>query len=164
MIDFVCPILRVIPSRALVLVCSRILATVPSSARFATKTSQRLPLFSSISDDIRKKVSLSVFWPHIATSIELMNAMLEPYVCDFPGCGKSFAITGALTIHKRTHNGDKPFKCTYCDRGFAESSNLSKHVRDTYSSLYKWFITYCIIILLDDCITTATDTHRCTAV
>ncbi|KAF8202468.1 hypothetical protein BJ912DRAFT_944900 [Pholiota molesta] len=53
----------------------------------------------------------------------------KPYVCDFPGCGKSFAITGALTIHKRTHNGDKPFKCTYCDRGFAESSNLSKHLR-----------------------------------
>ncbi|KAH9905519.1 uncharacterized protein B0H18DRAFT_964887, partial [Fomitopsis serialis] len=51
----------------------------------------------------------------------------KPYVCDFPGCGKSFAITGALTIHKRTHNGHKPFKCTYCDRAFAESSNLSKH-------------------------------------
>lgn len=37
-------------------------------------------------------------------------------MCDFPGCGKAFAITGALTIHKRTHNGDKPFKCKYCDR------------------------------------------------
>lgn len=74
----------------------------------------------------------------------------EPYVCDFPGCGKAFAITGALTIHKRTHNGHKPFKCSYCERcvagcastqcsrmliarqcsrAFAESSNLSKHVR-----------------------------------
>ena len=72
----------------------------------------------------------------------------EPYVCDVPGCGKAFAIAGALTIHKRTHNGDKPFKCTYCDRcvavslrcnpsfdtvprcrAFSESSNLSKHVR-----------------------------------
>ncbi|KAF8892055.1 hypothetical protein BD779DRAFT_1610244 [Infundibulicybe gibba] len=53
----------------------------------------------------------------------------KPYKCDYPGCGKSFAITGALTIHKRTHNGHKPFKCTYCDRGFAESSNLSKHLR-----------------------------------
>ncbi|KAF5331476.1 hypothetical protein D9758_015497 [Tetrapyrgos nigripes] len=47
----------------------------------------------------------------------------------FPGCGKSFAITGALTIHKRTHNGHKPFKCTFCERAFAESSNLSKHLR-----------------------------------
>jgi hypothetical protein len=35
---------------------------------------------------------------------------------------------GALTIHKRMHNGDKPFKCTQCDKAFSESSNLSKHV------------------------------------
>ena len=52
----------------------------------------------------------------------------EPYACDFPGCGKAFAIAGALTIHKRTHNGSKPFKCSYCERAFSESSNLSKHV------------------------------------
>ena len=54
---------------------------------------------------------------------------LEPYVCDFPGCGKAFAIAGGLRIHKRVHNGEKPFKCSECGRGFAESSNLSKHVR-----------------------------------
>lgn len=72
---------------------------------------------------------------------------VEPYLCDFPGCGKAFAIAGALTIHRRTHMGLKPFKCKYCDRyvwkqspsanlidnprycrAFSESSNLSKHV------------------------------------
>lgn len=56
---------------------------------------------------------------------------LEPYVCDSPGCGKAFAIAGGLRIHKRVHNGEKPFKCSECGRGFAESSNLSKHVRLT---------------------------------
>ncbi|KAJ7801895.1 hypothetical protein B0H14DRAFT_3782321 [Mycena olivaceomarginata] len=49
-----------------------------------------------------------------------------------PGCGKSFAITGALTIHKRTHNGEKPFKCPHCEKAFSESSNLSKHLRTHY--------------------------------
>ncbi|KAF8449054.1 hypothetical protein L210DRAFT_2643774 [Boletus edulis BED1] len=53
----------------------------------------------------------------------------KPYVCDFPGCGKAFAITGALTIHKRIHNGLRPFKCKFCDKAFSESSNLSKHLR-----------------------------------
>ncbi|KAG9312960.1 hypothetical protein JVU11DRAFT_6396 [Chiua virens] len=53
----------------------------------------------------------------------------RPYVCDFPGCGKAFAITGALTIHKRIHNGLRPFKCKFCDKAFSESSNLSKHLR-----------------------------------
>jgi len=59
----------------------------------------------------------------------LKRETLEPYVCDFHGCGKAFAIAGGLRIHKRVHNGEKPFKCSECGRGFAESSNLSKHVR-----------------------------------
>lgn len=84
------------------------------------------------------------------TSLTLLVNPSEPYPCDHPGCGKSFAVQGALTIHKRTHSGLKPFKCTFCDRqvfrlmrhnpsfsyvaslrAFAESSNLSKHVRAT---------------------------------
>ena len=55
-------------------------------------------------------------------------------MCDFPDCGKAFAIAGGLRIHKRVHNGEKPFKCSECGRGFAESSNLSKHVRFDRSS------------------------------
>ncbi|KAF7356739.1 hypothetical protein MVEN_01008900 [Mycena venus] len=92
----------------------RLLNRIPVIAhfnvKFACKTSPRLLLCNSTCGGIRKKYS-------------------EPYSCDYPGCGKSFAITGALTIHKRTHNGEKPFKCPNCDKAFSESSNLSKHLR-----------------------------------
>lgn len=77
----------------------------------------------------------------------------RPYECDHPGCGKAFALASALTIHKRalktledsprrvadplvppatgTHSGDRPFLCPHpgCNAAFAESSNLSKHIR-----------------------------------
>ena len=46
---------------------------------------------------------------------------------------------GALTIHKRMHNGDKPFRCPRCDKAFSESSNLSKHVSFNPSALTSSF-------------------------
>ena len=96
---------------------------------------------------------------------------VEPYKCDYPECGKSFAITGALTIHKRMHNGHKPFKCKFCDkfvcasclssytlnsdcvpRAFAESSNLSKHV--CLNQNCTWIGSQNILV---------TNSHRCTS-
>ena len=64
--------------------------------------------------------------------VTVAHARPEPYVCDFPGCGKAFSIPGGLRIHKRAHSGEKPFKCPEagCGRAFSESSNLAKHVRE----------------------------------
>lgn len=85
--------------------------TARSSVRYATKASPRRQPSSSTCAVTLKRVSLLP-----TTSRISYQSSTEPYVCDFPGCGKAFAITGALTIHKRTHNGLRPFKCKFCDK------------------------------------------------
>lgn len=52
----------------------------------------------------------------------------KPFQCDV--CQREFSVSASLTIHKRVHSGEKPFGCKYqgCNKRFAESSNLTKHV------------------------------------
>lgn len=49
-------------------------------------------------------------------------------------CGKSFADSWNFRRHQATHSGEKPFKCSFCDKRFPRKDSRKRHERDIHSS------------------------------
>ena len=47
--------------------------------------------------------------------------------CEF--CGKVFKNCSNLTVHRRSHTGEKPYKCQLCNYACAQSSKLTRHMK-----------------------------------
>ena len=52
----------------------------------------------------------------------------QPYSCRY--CERSFSISSNLQRHIRNiHNREKPFKCVKCNRCFGQQTNLDRHMK-----------------------------------
>jgi len=51
----------------------------------------------------------------------------KPFECTV--CSKRFTTSRALVVHSRIHSGEKPYKCHLCDKVFSQSAHLNAHMR-----------------------------------
>ncbi|WP_404831022.1 C2H2-type zinc finger protein [Endozoicomonas euniceicola] len=51
----------------------------------------------------------------------------KPFRCDV--CRRDFANASNLTTHMLTHTGEKPYSCDVCEKGFSKTSDLTRHMR-----------------------------------
>ncbi|XP_050300638.1 B-cell lymphoma/leukemia 11B isoform X2 [Anthonomus grandis grandis] len=47
--------------------------------------------------------------------------------CEY--CGKKFRYLNNLEVHRRSHTGELPYKCTVCDQAYAGSGKLKRHMK-----------------------------------
>lgn len=59
----------------------------------------------------------------------------KPEICIF--CQKGFTHRKTLENHKRTHTGFKPFKCKFCDLTFSQRNSVNCHVKSNHKALIR---------------------------
>ncbi|KAH9498741.1 Zinc finger E-box-binding homeobox protein zag-1 [Bulinus truncatus] len=74
-----------------------------------------------------KKLKNSGASPSKREKIDKGDKNSRKFLCDV--CNKAFKQRHHLTEHKRLHSGEKPFRCTYCDKRFSHSGSYSQHMK-----------------------------------
>ncbi|XP_017858071.1 PREDICTED: transcription factor Ouib [Drosophila arizonae] len=74
-----------------------------------------------------KQCPLKFYTPHLLRRHELAHLCEKPYPCQY--CGQTFADHSGRIQHERNrHTNYRPYKCTKCEKEFAVSNKLKRHM------------------------------------
>ncbi|XP_037296187.1 oocyte zinc finger protein XlCOF6-like [Manduca sexta] len=59
--------------------------------------------------------------------------MPKDKICDI--CGRGFSTNRILSNHRRTHTGERPFKCTHCGASFVQCTALQTHIKTQHKNV-----------------------------
>ncbi len=66
------------------------------------------------------------------------------YVCNYPGCGRTFRTKFSCKRHSYTHTNEKQHVCKYCNRKFTLQQHLKEHMyRHTKNKPYVCGVAGC---------------------
>ena len=57
--------------------------------------------------------------------VSCLSSLFRPFECDI--CGSKFKLKHHLTQHRRTHTGERPYICSFCQKSFIQISNKIVH-------------------------------------
>lgn len=62
--------------------------------------------------------------------IETTHLNIRRYICLWPGCNQRYGQKSAFDVHRRTHTGERPFKCKKleCQARFNDPAGLLRHM------------------------------------